>query len=172
MAQNRDAPAFQEYAASMMARTDYRVMSLAERGLLYTLRLECWVNKRVPADHYLLARVLGFAPEEVAAALPGVMPFIASDGKEISCPELDDYRDHITAIREKQSQGGKQTAAKHSERRKQADAPAGDLAGDLQATCSSLVKSSSVKPNSIQVLTVGQVEDSWVTDYDRASNGH
>lgn len=34
MAQNREAPAFQEYAASLMARTDYREMSLEGRGLL------------------------------------------------------------------------------------------------------------------------------------------
>ena len=48
MAQNREPPAFQEYAAAMMAKTDYRLMSLAGRGLLYTMRLECWVNLTCP----------------------------------------------------------------------------------------------------------------------------
>lgn len=59
MAQHRDPPAYQEYAASMMARTEYRVLSLEGRGLLYTLRNECWVNGQLPADPATLARVLG-----------------------------------------------------------------------------------------------------------------
>ena len=176
MAQHREAPAFQEYAASMMARTPYRVMSLAGRGLLYSLRLECWVNRSVPSNPRTLARVLGYDLAAVEDALPEVMPFFEAHGDSLTCPELDDYRRHLEGIREKQSQGGKQTAAKHSEKRKQAEAPAGDLAGDLQVTCSSLVKSSSVKSSPVKqspdVLTVGEVKDEWVTAYDRASNGH
>ena len=39
MSQNRDAPAYQEYAANLLARREFRAMSLPERGLLYTLRL-------------------------------------------------------------------------------------------------------------------------------------
>ena len=47
MAQNREPPAFQEYTASVVAKTEYRVMSLESRGLHYTMRLdlECWVNR-------------------------------------------------------------------------------------------------------------------------------
>jgi len=41
MAPNRTAPAYQEYAASMMARFEYRTLTLAHRGLLYSMRLEC-----------------------------------------------------------------------------------------------------------------------------------
>lgn len=173
MAQNREAPAFQEYAATMMARTQYRVMTLAERGLLYSIRLECWVNKTVPADPHMLARVLGYDAGEVVNALPGVMPFFTSDGREISCPELDDYRAHLAAIRERQSQGGKQGAAKTNGKRPSASDPAqpGDPPGNPRVTCGSLVKSSPVKSNSIQVLTVAPIDDPWVNEYDRASNG-
>jgi len=74
MAQNRPPPAFQEYAANMMARTDYRILTLAQRGLLMTLRLECWVNLRLPNDPATLARVLGYGSDEVRAALPAIMP--------------------------------------------------------------------------------------------------
>lgn len=73
MAQNRDAPAYQEYAASVMAKTQYRVLSLSERGLLYTLKLECWVNREMPSDPATLARVLGFDAADVARALPQVL---------------------------------------------------------------------------------------------------
>jgi hypothetical protein len=173
MAQNREAPAYQEYAAATMARTHYRVMTLAERGLLYSMRLECWVNRSVPADPHMLARVLGYDAGEVVNALPGVMPFFTSDGREITCPELEDYRAHLAAIREKQSSGGKQGAAKTNSKRLPAEHPTqpGDPPGNPRVTCGSLVKSSPVKPNSIQVLTVAPIDDPWVNEYDMASNG-
>ncbi|MDE2434429.1 MAG: hypothetical protein KGN37_16465 [Burkholderiales bacterium] len=110
MAQNRDAPAYQEYAASVMAKTQYRVLSLTDRGLLYTLKLECWVNQRMPADPAFLARVLGLDVDEVAASLPKVMPFFERDGPDLICPELEDYRAHLDSRREKLSEAGKKGA--------------------------------------------------------------
>ena len=79
MTQNRPPPAFQEYAASMMAKTDYRVMSLAGRGLLYSMRLECWVNHSLPREVAKLAKVLGFDPVEVSGAIDEVVPFYADE---------------------------------------------------------------------------------------------
>ena len=38
---------------------DFRQMPLAARGLLYTLRLECWENHRLPADWASLPAFLG-----------------------------------------------------------------------------------------------------------------
>ncbi len=57
MSQNRKAPAYQEYAATIMAQLSFRTMSLQDRGLLYTMRLECWVNMRLPNNHNDLAKV-------------------------------------------------------------------------------------------------------------------
>lgn len=111
MAQNRKPPAFQEYAAEMMARVDYRSLSLAERGLLYTMRLECWVNRLLPSDPVVLGKILGFDASQIAAILPNVMLFFGVENGQIFCPELDDYRAHISTIRAKQSDGGKQGAA-------------------------------------------------------------
>ena len=118
MAQNRPAPAFQEYAASMMAKTDYRVMSLAGRGLLYSMRLECWVNHQLPRDVVKLAKVLGFDPAEVGGVLTEVAPFFRFDTDVITCPELDDYRAHLDGISAKKSEGGKKGAAKTNGKRK------------------------------------------------------
>ena len=174
MAQNRDAPAFQEYPASMMARLPYRTMSLAGRGLLYSLRLECWVNRRVPTEPRTLARVLGYEVQEIEFVLPEVMPFFAIDGLGLYCPELEDYRNHIASIREKQSQGGKQGAAKTNGKRQQTETQAvsSNPSSHPQVTCESLVKSSSVKSNSIQVLTENSLQDEWVNEYEQASNGY
>jgi uncharacterized protein YdaU (DUF1376 family) len=132
----RDAPAFQEYAASMLANSRYRLMSLAERGLLDTLRRECWVNIGVPAKPATLAKMLGFEAAEIDAALPVVMPFfsITQDGL-IVCPELDELRATYAERRERQAAGGKRSAEKRK----------GEAAGVLQGTSKHLAGSSQVR---------------------------
>lgn len=50
MAFRETPPAYQEYAADMLSNRHFRMMTLQQRGLLYTLRLECWVNGSVPCD--------------------------------------------------------------------------------------------------------------------------
>jgi hypothetical protein len=107
MSQNREPPAFQEYAASMLSNLPFRAMTLQERGLLYTMRLECWVNKKLPSNHHDLAKVLGQPVEEVTASLAAVMEFFEIAGNFIICPELEDYRVHLANRKFKQSQGGK-----------------------------------------------------------------
>ena len=112
--QNRDAPSYQEYPASIMAKLDYRTMSLAERGLLYTMRLECWVNERLPADPARLAKVLGYATEEVKQALPAVLSFFSELDGFVSSPELDNYKIHLADRKRRMSQGGKNSAEKRN----------------------------------------------------------
>ncbi|MBL0011274.1 MAG: hypothetical protein IPP22_10290 [Nitrosomonas sp.] len=107
MSQNRKAPAYQEYAATIMAQLSFRTMSLQDRGLLYTMRLECWVNMRLPNNHNDLAKVLGVPAAEVMASLPAVIPFFEIVGDFIISPELEDYRIHLVERKLKQSQGGK-----------------------------------------------------------------
>ena len=169
MAQNRDAPAFQEYAAAMMARTDYRVMSLEARGLLYTLRLECWVNGSLPGDPVLLARVLGYSAEQVQRALPELSRLFGFEGGEIRCPELDNYRAHLEERRQRQSEGGKAGAAKTNSRRGR-PIP-GDPPGKARVPRDSLVKNSPIQQSKENRLESEPVLDPWVNEYERASNG-
>lgn len=180
--QNRAAPAFQEYAAAMMATVPYRVLSLAERGLLYSMRLECWVNHGLPENPATLARILAFDVAEVAAALPAVMPFFSIQNGQIISPELDDYRKHIEGIRIRQSEGGKQSAANKKDKNRATETKSIKGVHGSQATCKSLagqpqvlssVQSSQAKPSQKQSLDKGiSAETSaWVGDYERASNG-
>lgn len=108
----RDAPAFQEYASTMLANIKYRCMTLAERGLLDTMRRECWVNGGLPEKPAALAKVLGFDAAEIAAALPAAMAFFAIHGGLIVCPELDDLRATYAERRERMAEGGKRSAEK------------------------------------------------------------
>ena len=121
MAHNRTAPAYQEYAANMMSRLEYRTLTLAQRGLLYSMRLECWVNQFLPESAEVLARILGFDPAEVAAELPYVMTFFEVENGRITSPDLEAYRQRVEGIRERQAQGGKAGAAKTNARKTLAD---------------------------------------------------
>jgi uncharacterized protein YdaU (DUF1376 family) len=168
MAQNRDAPAFQEYAASMMARFEYRCLSLSERGLLYSLRLECWANKLLPADTPTLARALGYEVHDIEMALPKVMTFFASDGKSIMCPELEHYRAHLEGRRDKLSAAGKKGAAKTN--KKHAEPEAATPTTTPQQGRDPLVKQRQVKSNSIHAMK-GEVHKEWTNEYERESNG-
>lgn len=109
MSEGRDAPAFQEYAASMMSRFEYRALSLSSRGLLYTLRLECWVNQRLPSDPIKLAKVLGLDKGEVGTLLPELTSFFAVEGEWLHSPDLEGYRNKVQDRRNRQSEGGKES---------------------------------------------------------------
>ena len=167
MAQNRPPPAFQEYAANMMARTEYRVLTLAQRGLLMTLRLECWVNQRMPSDPERLARMLGFGSEEVRAGYRRSCPSLPDEDGYLTCPELDDYRNHLQEISDKKAAGGKRGAAITNGTRKAAETKAGrrsrEVSGIPRVSRDSLVQLSSVQPSKTQPLEKGVSVDPWVS---------
>jgi hypothetical protein len=110
----RSPPAFQEYAAAMLADRGFRSMAAIERGLLYSMRLECWTNGSVPANPAALARVLGLEAAEVKQGLTlrVLRHFEAVDGPESTfvCPALDNYRRQLEDRHSRMSEGGRQGA--------------------------------------------------------------
>lgn len=182
--QGRDAPAYQEYAANVMATIAYRQMSLTERGLLYTLRLECWVNREMPSDPTKLARVLGQPAEEVNAVLPGVMEFFEVRGSVMVCPELEAYRASLADRRARMVEGGKKSASRRNKHPAQPDETTSDSASTLQAPSRYLVGSlqvpSKVLAGGLQGLSTDQYNvdqyrpnqslghDSWASEYEQA----
>ena len=120
MSQNRDAPAYQEYAASLMAKLAYRTMTLREPGLAWTMRNECWVNGTLPGRHDLLAKVLGVTQQEIDDCLPAVMAFFDVADGLIFCPELEGYRKHLEERKEKLSRSGKAGADITNKKKKDA----------------------------------------------------
>ena len=114
----RPPPAFQEYASDMLANSQYRMMSLSEKGLLDLLRRECWVNQRVPFETKDLAAYLGIPAFEIDQTLTSrVLSFFIEKNKSLSCPELDIYKEMLNEKREKLvnggRNGGKSTQAKN-----------------------------------------------------------
>ncbi len=196
MSQNRKAPAYQEYAATIMAQLSFRTMSLQDRGLLYTMRLECWVNMHLPNNHNDLAKVLGMPVAEVMTSLPAVMPFFAIDGDFIISPELEDYRIHLVERKLKQSQGGKRGSVITNNKRghtvkirdednssnlstNSTTTPQVPCQGELESS----VQSNTKKPSQTQSIKKAVIDDPFVAeyeaaeqctadDYDRASKGY
>jgi hypothetical protein len=172
MTQNRKAPAYQEYAATMLSNKYYRLMSLAERGLLYALRLECWENQDLPANSSDLAKYLGVQSGDINNAYTDrVKAFFKVELDKLTCPELDDYRQHLNERKAKQSKGGKKGAAKTNAKFNDT----GNSQPTRQGSRESLVKLSSIKQSKTQSLENGHIpspiNDEWVSEYDSASNG-
>jgi hypothetical protein len=166
MAQNRKPPAFQEYAATILSSKAFRVMSLSQRGLLFTMRLECWVNQSIPSLSNELAKYLGFSHSEVSDALSAdVISYFNESGNSYVCPELEDYRQHLNEQKEKQRAGGKKGAAITNKKWKEMES------GNLQLTRESLVQFNSAQLSSNQPAINEFINDEFVREYERASNG-
>ncbi|SET70061.1 hypothetical protein SAMN05216326_1732 [Nitrosomonas marina] len=193
MSQNRDAPAYQEYAATMLAQLPFRTMTLQDRGLFYTMRLECWVNKQLPKDKNDLAKVLGLPVNEVHTSLPVVMTFFAVKGDFIICPELESYREHLAERRFKQSQGGKKGSTITNRKRKRethqsveesatcssatlsthlpgtmSSTSSTDSQGPCQDSVESSVQTRKAKPRLNQLSSKRVIDDPFVMEYEAA----
>lgn len=145
---HRDRPAYLEYATAILAARHFRLMTATERGVLYSMKLECWANKTLPAEPGALAAILGLDAGEVANALPGVMPFFAYVGEEIVCPELDLYRAHLEEQHLRQSQGGKTGAAITNGKRKKTRKPKSGADQGTPADVAASSATSSATPTS------------------------
>jgi hypothetical protein len=181
MFEGRSPPAYQEYAASMIAKMNYRLMSLSERGLLYTLRQECWVNQFLPANNEDLQKYLGINEQEFNYAYTDrLRSFFKIDKVVLTCPELENYRELLNGRRLKQSEGGKKGSAKVNARNKNSfDKNENEQSSSLQVsrrvTRESLVKNRIEQNSKTQSLEndtkTSNKNDEWVNDYDRTSNG-
>jgi len=167
--QNRKPPAYQEYAATILAQLPFRSMNLQDRGLLFTMRLECWVNMRLPNTQNDLAKVLGLPIDEVTRSLSIVMPFFDLQDGFIICPELEDYRTHLADQKKKQSQGGKRGSEITNKKR---TVKTKDITSTSQlprqGSNESLVQASTDKLSQTHyVIKEGvSIDDSWVKKYE------
>ena len=104
----RPPPAYLEYPSDLLANMKFRRMSLPERGLWQTMRLECWVNKTLPKNPEEIAFVLNLPLQEVQANLTsGVLGFFAENEEGLYCQELEEYRVNQIARKARLSSGGK-----------------------------------------------------------------
>ena len=165
----RPAPAYQEYASDMLANAKYRMMSLSERGLLDTMRKECWVNHKVPKDPENLARYLGFELKEINQNLSEkVLGFFREVNSELICPELEDYRKNQQERERKMSEGGRRGGKNTQDRIK-------SVKGTLESTIKPLRRDdksrNELSRDELRLLR-GEVTnteiDPWVMEYENS----
>jgi hypothetical protein len=103
----------------------------------------------------------------------GVMLFFDLQDGFIICPELEDYRIHLTDQKKKQSQGGKRGSRITSNNRlaKAKDimsTPSSTLQLPRQGTNESLVQTSKDKLSQTQFIKkeVVSMNDSWIEEYE------
>jgi len=131
----RPPPAYQEYASDLLANIDYRSMTLEERGLFHTLRLECWVNGKVHSDCRRLAVMLNIPEASVERALT---PLVEGKFKIVGdcyvSEELENYREELLDRHGRMaaggSVGGRRTQQNHRENRDRVQGGLKPLSGD------------------------------------------
>ena len=130
----RPPPSYPEYPTDLLGNMNYRFMSLAERGLFHTLRLELWIHGKLPADTDKLAAILSVPVNEVQRLFSDyVGTFFKIEEGFITCPELVEYRAKIERQRKRQSEGGSIGGKKAQERlRELRGNPEGNLDDHLE----------------------------------------
>jgi len=110
----RPAPAFQEYAADMLANEQVKEMSLGEAGLLFLMRLSSWVNGRVPKDPARLGKLLSQPADEVKQRLTEkVLAFfdpLPGQPEYLHAPELTNYKKQLADRHQERSRSGRRGA--------------------------------------------------------------
>lgn len=108
MTKMRPPPAYQEYASDTLTNKQFRLLSLPERGLRATMRMECWANGTIPCSAKELALFLNLSPADVQRNLTnGVLSYFEEHDGNLSCPELEEQRERLMAQRASQTTGGK-----------------------------------------------------------------
>jgi hypothetical protein len=113
-----------EYGSDLLALERVKLMTLAERGLLATMRWHLWANDTLPRDPAPMARLLGLEAAEVQAALTDrVLSFFApakGAPDRLMCPELAAQMQRLMERRDRMVQGAHNSHTARKEKGKPA----------------------------------------------------
>lgn len=165
----RPPPAFQEYAGDWLASRTFRECGLAERGLLMTMRFECWVNHSLPMSRESLARVLGLnLPEFDAAYSSRVKGFFSEKDGCLICPELEAYREKLINKRDAMAAGGRKGGQRTQAKQKQNEANLESTLKGLSKDEKQRTEKQKTEPSRYGDVST-PVDDTWVKEYDSFS---
>lgn len=175
-------PAFQEYAANLLASVEIRQLNEFELGLLFLVRLECWVNVKLPADPRRLALLLNRSQEWIETCLPALLDTSLLEEKDgfITSPGHEVYREKLRQTREAKAKGG-QKGAEITNRKKRTSNDAGMSSGMSsgmphnaeRVSRGSLVQHRVVQNNLEKHSNQGEGfsdVDPWLDEYDNTPN--
>jgi hypothetical protein len=177
MTKLRPPPAYQEYASDTLSDTSFRMLSLPERGLRHTMRMECWANETIPCSPKKLALLLNLNAEDVQRNLTnGVLSIFEEHDGNLSCPELEDQRERLMERRSAQVRGGKKGGQTTQKKYKDIQVVnEANLKADPEAKLKVLSRDEENRDEeSREELSVrkSQMEplSNWVADYDAADS--
>src|SRR5262245_62668792 len=95
----RPAPTSQCYGSDWLAKEEFRLMTLEEPGLLFSMLCQSWVSGTLPGDAESLSKLLGTDVASTNRALtPRVLKaFQPCEGEWLGCSELDALRTEYEA---------------------------------------------------------------------------
>ncbi|MBT8540142.1 hypothetical protein G6722_02155 [Polynucleobacter paneuropaeus] len=108
-------PAYQEYPADILNNEVFMQLSMAQRGLLWTLRMYCWKNETIPAGYQDVARLIGITDKESKKLFDELVrsffDYVLDErSKEpiarLFNKDLEEYRKEKIAARERRSKSG------------------------------------------------------------------
>jgi len=177
----RPLPAYQEYATDILSNRAFRLMGLAEKGLLWHMRMEYWANNSLPANVDELAKTLGLSSAEVLDAFsPSVQSFFKNRGEGFYSPELEGYRENCLAKREKLSvsgqKGGQSTQSKHKQVKASLEASLKPLSGDekngYEERGEELTNKAVMDKHRDFINALGEDNSIRTSSYEKLSRGH
>lgn len=107
----RRPPAFQCYASDFRSDPRVMLMSAAERGVLFSMLLACWVADEIPSNPKALARILSMDEGELGPALTGeVLSFFGTavgDQAKLYSIELSEQMENLLNRQIERAQSGR-----------------------------------------------------------------
>jgi uncharacterized protein YdaU (DUF1376 family) len=116
-------PAYMEYPADILNNEIFMQLSIAQKGLLWLLRMYCWVNGDIPAKPELIAKLTGISEKDARRLFDeNVQSFFKmvwkdNDGIDICTerminPSLEAYKMNLILKKKIRSENGKKSADK------------------------------------------------------------
>ncbi len=114
------APAFQFYARDFISDEKVLLLSWEERGVYIFALAHCWIEGSIPADNFLLGKLLGVTSPDVLEAVKGCFEIYPKGGSRLVQPRLEIEREKQRLWREKSAVGGHKSGKSKRENKLQA----------------------------------------------------
>jgi hypothetical protein len=166
----RPPPYWPCFASDWLAQEAFRLASLPERGLLWSMLNQAWVSDSLPREPTSIARLLGLNEQSVRESLSdNVMQFFKVDENgRIYCPELRYAKAAMLQKRELKSMAGKKGADARYNKASNAIAEPSAPAIAASEVKRTEVNRDDVRRNEKQSLETSYLSDeakAWVDDY-------
>lgn len=163
----RPPPYFECFASDWLAKEPFRLSSMAERGLLFSMLCQVWISDSLPSSCKSLSRLLGIEQSEIEGSLTDrVLSFFEStnDGRLV-CPELRDQKAGMLERRRERAAAGRKGGL--NKKSSSAKAQLGSVAKAAPEMKRSETRREETNCAVKQEPSLSSEDQSWVAEYER-----